>query len=161
MAGALSFVSAADGYELRRGDEVVGRTGPTDRDESSATRGDERWTLTVAGDRSAPGATWQVLAADAAGEPAARYYHGGMRGGRVRSGDDDWGTLRRQIGVGSDWRLRMPETALTVRPSADGARVRLDLEYVAGSAEVADLVLLLVCWVVMSEEAVGPLGRGG
>ena len=161
MAQTLTFVTAPEGYELRRDDDVLGRVGPATQPTARAEAGDVAWELAVEGERDVPGGTWQIVARDAGGEPVARYYHGSMRGGRVRPGDRT-GSLRRELGVSAEWRFRLPDAAVAIHPGGAADAPALDLRFVPGSAEVPPLVLLLVCWCVMSQEAVGPArARGG
>jgi hypothetical protein len=94
-------------------------------------------------------------------EPVAVYFHGSMRGGRVRAPGDRWGSLRRELGVSAEWRLRFPDAALAIRPFSGPGEIGLGLEFVPGSAEVSELFLLLICWSVMSEETIGPARRAG
>ena len=156
----LTFAPSSSGFELLRGAEVLARIVKED----SGTRaevGQLTWALTVEGDREALAATWQVVARDVAGEEAAGYYHGSMRGGRVKIGDRT-GSLRRELGLGTEWRLRFPpDAALTLRPTPRPEGMQLDLEYVAGSAEIPELLLALVCWSIVTEEATGPARLGG
>ena len=98
----------------------------------------------------------QVVALDEDGEQAAAYYHGGIRGGRVRLADGGSPALRRAIGLGTDWRLKSPDCALTLRPSAGPDGTVLELIYVPGSVAQPDLVLLLICWCVMAEAQMPP-----
>lgn len=158
----LTFAPAGDGFELRRGEEVLARV--IALDDAGAARaqiGDERWELTVEGDRQALAATWQVVARDPAGEEGACYFHGSMRGGRVRFGDR-MASLRRELGLGTEWRLRVkPDAALTLRPVPRPAGMQLDLAFIVGSAEVPALLLVLVCWSIVTEETTGPARLGG
>lgn len=160
MAQALTFAAHPDGYELRRGDEVLGRVGPATEPTARAEAGGADWQLAVEGERDVPGGTWQVVARDAGGEPVARYYHGSMRGGRVRLPGGGTGSLRRDLGVSGEWRFRLPDAAVAIHPTGDAAAPALDLRFVPGSAEVPALVLLLVCWCVMTQETVGPARHG-
>ena len=150
----MEFVPCETGYELRSAGAVAGRVGPAGQPCARAEAGGAHWDLQLHRDPARLDGSWQVVALDAAGAQAASYYHGGMRGGRVRAAEDAAGTLRRGLGLGADWRLRLADCALTLRPTAreDG----LKLEYVAGSVEPATLLLLLVCWCVMSEARIQP-----
>ena len=160
MTEPLTFTPSGDGYELRRDAVVLGRLVPQGDDDARVEIGQERWQLAVVGDRHALAATWQVVARDSAGEPAASYFHGSMRGGRVKFGERT-ASLRRELGLGTEWRLRVkPDAALTLRPVPRPEGVQLDIAYVAGSKEVAALLLLLVCWATVVEEA-GPARLGG
>ena len=162
MAQTLTFVAGPDGYELRREEEVLGRVGPATELTARSEAGDAVWELAVEGERDVPGGTWQIVAREPGGEPVARYYHGSMRGGRVRLPGDRTGSLRRELGVSAEWRFRLPDAAIAIRPGGEADAPALDLRFVPGSAEVPPLVLLLVCWCVMSQEAVGPArARGG
>lgn len=161
MIDSLTFVPSSDGFELRRADEVLARV-VTDSDSGTrAELGGSSWPITIEGDREALAATWQVVVRDDAGEEVATYYHGSMRGGRVRAGDRR-ASLRRELGLGSEWRLRAPpDAALTLRPMRRPDGMQLDLEFVAGSAEVPELMLVLVCWSIVTEEATGPARLDG
>lgn len=162
MAQTLTFVVGPAGYELRREGELVGRVGPATELTARAEAGDAAWELAVEGDRDVPGGTWQIVARGPDGEPVARYYHGSMRGGRIRLPGDRTASLRRELGVSAEWRFRLPDAAVAIRPGGEADAPALDLRFVPGSAEVPALVLLLVCWCVMSQEAVGPArARGG
>ena len=162
MAQTLTFVAAPAGYELRRDGELLGRVGPATELTARAEAGDAAWELAVEGDRDVPGGTWQIVAREPGGEPVARYYHGSMRGGRIRLPGDRTASLRRELGVSAEWRFRLPDAAVAIRPGGEADAPALDLRFVPGSAEVPALVLLLVCWCVMSQEAVGPArARGG
>ena len=158
----LTFTPAGDGFELRRGEEVLGRVTPAgDEGAARAEIGAQRWELTVEGDRNALAATWQVVARDESGEEGACYFHGSMRGGRVRFGDR-MASLRRELGLGTEWRLRVkPDAALTLRPVPRPEGMQLDLAFIVGSAEVPALLLALVCWSIVTEEATGPARLGG
>lgn len=158
---AMTFVPVGDGHELRRGDAVVGRLGQPNDAGTSAEVGSSRWRLVIEGDRDALAATWQAVARDDGGEQSACYYHGSVRGGRIVMGDLR-GSLRRGLGLATEWRLRVhPDAALTLRPSASPAGPVLDLEYVASSAEMPELLLLLICWSVVAEESIGPARVAG
>ena len=160
MTQPLTLSPAGAGYELRRDTEVLGRLVPAGGDAARAQIGEQSWQLSVEGDRQALAATWQVVARDAAGEQSAAYYHGSMRGGRVRFGERT-ASLRRELGLGTEWRLRVkPDAALTLRPVPQEAGIQLDIAFVPGSADVPELLLLLVCWSVITEEA-GPARIGG
>ena len=156
----LTFAPATAGFELRRGEDVAGRIATSGDDAGARIEiGPSSWELAVEGDREALAATWQVVARDAAGEEAACYYHGSMRGGRVKIGER-MASLRRELGLGSEWRLRMrPDAALTLRPTPQPRGMQLDIAFVPGSADVPDLLLLLVCWSILTEEA-GPARLG-
>jgi hypothetical protein len=156
MAEPIHFLPAADGFELRRADVVAGRVGRADAPRAQAEAGGVRWELELHRDPERVDGTWQVVALDEAGEEAAAYYHGGIRGGRVRLADGGSPALRRAIGLGADWRLKSPDCALTLRPAAGPAATSLELIYVPGSVEQPDLVLLLVCWCVMAEAQMPP-----
>ena len=158
----LIFATAAAGFELRRGEEILGRVvAEGEHGDARAEAGPRGWSFTVEGDRHALAATWQVVARDAAGEEQACYFHGSMRGGRVRFGDR-MASLRRELGLGTEWRLRVrPDAALTLRPVPRPEGIRLDLAFIPGSAEVPELLLLLVCWSIVTEEATGPARLGG
>ena len=156
----LTFVPSSSGFELLRGAEVLARIVQEGASATRAEVGQLSWTLTVEGDREALAATWQVVARDVAGEEAAAYYHGSMRGGRLKIGDRS-GSLRRELGLGTEWRLRFPPDAgLTLRPTQRPEGMQLELEYVAGSAEIPELLLALVCWSIVTEEATGPARLG-
>jgi len=156
VSDSTKLAPCADGgHELRRGGQVVGRLGAAGR-QAHAEAGGERWGLALHRDPDRDDGAWQVLALNAAGEQAASYYHGGIRGGRFRAADGTAGTLRRALGLGADWRVRTTDCALTLRPSATAAGGGLELEYVTGSVAPADLVLLLVCWCVLTEEQIEP-----
>ncbi len=162
MTEQLTFAPSSSGFELLRGAEVLARIV---KDGGSGTTraevGQLTWALTVEGARDALAATWQVVARDVAGEEAAGYYHGSMRGGRVKIGERT-GSLRRELGLGTEWRLRFPpDAALTLRPTPRPEGMQLDLEYVPGSAEIPELLLALVCWSIVTEEATGPARLGG
>jgi len=161
MSERLTFGPFSGGFELRRADEVLARI--VSGGDGGGTRleiGDATWSLTIEGDRAALAATWQAVARDAAGDEAARYYHGSMRGGRVRIGDRS-GSLRRELGLGTEWRLRFkPDAALTLRPTPRPEGMQLDLAFVPGSADVPALLLALVCWSIVTEEATGPARVG-
>jgi hypothetical protein len=161
MSEPLTFGPSAGGFALRRDDDVLARIVD---DAGGGTRleiGSDRWALTIEGDRTALAATWQAVARDAAGEESATYYHGSMRGGRVRIGDRS-GSLRRELGLGTEWRLRFkPDAALTLRPTPTPDGMQLDLAFVPGSADVPELLLALVCWSIVTEEATGPARLGG
>ena len=160
MSEPLTFGPSSGGFALRRADEALARI-VSDADGDGETRleiGEASWSLSIEGDRAALAATWQAVARDAAGEESAVYYHGSMRGGRVKIGDRS-GSLRRELGLGMEWKLRFkPDAGLTLRP-ADG--MQLDLAFVPGSAEVPELLLALVCWSIVTEEATGPGRLGG
>lgn len=156
MSEPLKLVPCATGFELRRGTVVDGRVGPAGVQRAEAQAGEGHWELELHRDRAREDGTWQVTA-DAGGQQAAAYYHGGIRGGRVRLADGGQPALRRAIGLGTDWRLKSPDCALTLRPSAGPDGTSLELIYVPGSVEPPDLVLLLVCWCVMTEEQLPPL----
>jgi len=160
MGEALHFVPSADGFELRRGDDIAGRAGAAGPPRAVAEAGGVRWSLELHRDPERADGTWQVVALDDAGDEAAAYYHGGIRGGRVRVADGSSPALRRAIGLGTDWRLKYPDCVLTLRPSAGPQGTSLELVYVPGSAEPADLLLLLVCWCVMTEEQPPPAPLG-
>ena len=149
----MELVPTGDGYELREATGVAGRVGPAGASSARAESGGAHWELRLHRDPTRVDGSWQVVALDGAGEEAASYFHGGMRGGRVRAADGAAGTLRRGLGLGADWRLRLADCALTLRPTA---REGLALDYVAGSVAPANLLLLLVCWVVMSEAQTEP-----
>ena len=154
------FTPSADGFELRCGDDVLGRVVVSGGDDARAEIGEASWELAIEGDRDALAATWQVVARDEAGAEAACYYHGSMRGGRVRIGERT-ASLRRELGLGTEWRLRLrPDAALTLRPTPQPEGIRLDLAFVPGSAEVPPLLLLVVCWSILAEEG-GPARVGG
>ena len=156
----LTFVPSQGGYELRRGDDVlarIARAGDGARAEVGATS----YELSVEGDREALAATWQLVARDETGAEAACYYHGSMRGGRVKFGERV-ASLRRELGLATEWKLRVrPDAALTLRPVPRPEGVQIDLAFVPGSAEVPDLLLALVCWCIVTEEATGPARVGG
>jgi len=157
MGEPLHFVPSADGFELRRDDDVAGRVGVAGPPTAQAEAGGVRWSLELHRDPERDDGTWQVIALDDDGEEAAAYYHGGIRGGRVRVADGGGSpALRRAIGLGADWRLKYPDSVLTLRPSSGSDGTSLELMYVPGSAEPPDLVLLLVCWCVMTEEQMPP-----
>jgi hypothetical protein len=156
MAEPIHFLPTADGFELRRGDVVAGRVGAADAPRAQAEAGGVRWELALDRDPERADGTWQVVALDEDGEQAAAYYHGGIRGGRVRLADGGSPALRRAIGRGTDWRLKSPDCALTLRPSAGPDGTVLELIYVPGSVAQPDLVLLLICWCVMAEEQMPP-----
>ena len=156
MGEPLHFVPTADGFELRRGDTVAGSVGPPDAPYARAQAGGERWELELQRDPERVDGTWRVVARDEDGAEAAAYYHGGIRGGRVRLADGGSPALRRALGLGTDWRLKSPDCALTLRPGSGPEGTWLDLLYVPGSVEQPDLVLLLVCWCVMAEEQMPP-----
>ncbi|MDP1846784.1 MAG: hypothetical protein Q8K79_03245 [Solirubrobacteraceae bacterium] len=162
MSEPLTFGPSPGGLALRRGDEVLARI-VSDGDDV-ATRleiGESTWSLGIEGDREALAATWQAVARDAAGEESAVYYHGSMRGGRVKIGDRS-GSLRRELGLGTEWKLRFkPDAGLTLRPTPRPEGMHLDLTYVPGSADVPELLLALVCWSIVTEEATGPARLGG
>jgi len=154
----LTFAgNASDGYELRRDEALIGRIASwTAAAGARAEAGTDVWLLTVDGDREALAATWQVVARDEAGEIAAHYVHGSMRGGPVRTHDGLRGSLRRQLGLSVEWRFRLSDAAVRMRSGTESAGGRLDLEYVAGSADIPVLVLLQTCWAVMNEEGIEP-----
>ena len=156
MSEPIHFVPTAEGFELRRGDAVAGRVGRADAPRTQAEAGEVRWELELHRDAERADGTWQVVALDEGGEQAAAYYHGGIRGGRVRLADGGSPALRRAIGLGTDWRLKSPDCALTLRPTAGPDGTFLELIYVPGSVEQPDLVLLLICWCVMAEEQMPP-----
>jgi hypothetical protein len=156
MAESLHFLPTAEGFELRRGNVVAGQVGRADAPRAQAEAAGVRWDLELHRDPRRADGTWQVVAVGADGEEAGAYYHGGIRGGRVRLADGGSPALRRAIGLGTDWRLKSPDCALTLRPSAGPDGTWLDLIYVAGSVEQPDLVLLLICWCVMAEEQMPP-----
>ena len=157
----LTFASSGEAFELRRGEEILGRVISGDDGGARAESGTASWRFTVEGDRNALAATWQLVARDEAGEEAACYFHGSMRGGRVRFGDR-MASLRRELGLGTEWRLRVrPDAALTLRPVPRPEGMQLDLAFVFGSAELPELLLLLVCWSIVTEEATGPARLGG
>jgi hypothetical protein len=161
VSDPLTFGPSAGGFALRRADEVLARI-VSDGDERGTRLeiGEASWTLSIEGDRAALAATWQAVARDAAGEESAVYYHGSMRGGRVRIGDRS-GSLRRELGLGTEWRLRFkPDAGLTLRPTPRPEGMQLDLAYVPGSAPVPALLLALVCWSIATEEATGPARLG-
>ena len=159
MTQPLTFAPSAGAFELRRADGVVGRIVTEGDLGARAEVGESSWRLTIEGDREALAATWQVVARDAAGEEAACYYHGSMRGGRVRIGDRT-ASLRRELGLATEWRLRLrPDAALTLRPTPRPEGMQLDIAFVPGSAGVPDLLLLVVCWSIVAEEA-GPARLG-
>lgn len=162
MTEPLTFAPSSGGFELRRGGDVVGRISSGSGDGGArAEIGESRWQLAVEGDRDALAATWKVVARDAAGEEAVSYYHGSMRGGRVRFGDRT-ASLRRELGLTTEWRLRVrPDAALILRPAHRPDGMQLDLAFVPGSADVPALVLLVVCWSIVTEEATGPARLGG
>jgi len=162
VSAPLTFAPTAAGYELRREDDVLARIVSAGVDGAARVEiGDDTWSLTIEGDRAALAATWQAVARDAAGEESARYYHGSMRGGRVRIGDRS-GSLRRELGLAAEWRLRFkPDAALTLRPVPRPEGMQLDLAFIPGSADVPDLLLALVCWTIVTEEAAGPARLGG
>ena len=157
MAQALTFVTTPDGHELRRDDEVLGRVGPATEPTARAEAGGAAWELAVEGERDVPGGTWQIVAREpGGGAPVARYFHGSIRGGRIRLPDERTASLRRELGVSAEWRFRLPDAAVAIRPGGEADEPALDLRFVPGSADVPALVLLLACWCVMSQEAVGP-----
>ena len=156
MDDPIHFLPSRDGFELRRGDVVAGRVGPADAPHAQAEAGGARWELELHRDPERADGTWQVVALDEEGEQAAAYYHGGIRGGRLRLADGGSPALRRAIGLGTDWRLKSPDCALTLRPSAGADGTSLELIYVPGSVEQPDLVLLLICWCVIAEEQMPP-----
>ena len=161
MTTPLTFAPSQAGFELCRGDDVVARVEPQDERTAGARVGTTSYTFAVEGDREALAATWQLVARDDAGAAAATYYHGSMRGGRVRFGER-MASLRRELGLATEWRLRVrPDAALTLRPVPQPEGVRIDLAYVAGSKEVPDLLLALVCWSIATEETTGPARLGG
>lgn len=160
MTQPLTLSPSGAGYELRRAAAVVGRLVPEGEDGARAEIGPSSWQLTVEGDRQALAATWQVVARDAAGDEAGRYFHGSMRGGRVRIGERG-ASLRRELGLGTEWRLRVkPDAALTLRPVPQPDGIGIEIAFVPGSADVPELLLLLVCWSILTEEA-GPARLGG
>lgn len=160
MTEPLTFEPTPDGFELRRGADVLGRVIPGAGDDARAEIGPSSWQFTVEGDRHALAATWRLAARDDDGEQAACYYHGSMRGGRVRFGDRT-ASLRRELGLATEWRLRVrPDAALTLRPGRRPDGIQLDLAFVPGSAEVPHLLLLLVCWSIVTEESTGPARLG-
>ena len=162
MSQSLTFAASPDGYELRRADELLGRAGPATQATARAEAGGAVWELAVEGDRDVPGGTWQIVAREAGeAEPVARYFHGSMRGGRLRLPGDRTGSLRRELGVSAEWRFRLPDAAIAIRPFTETGREGLDLRFVPGSAAVPELEIVLVCWCVMSEETVGPARRAG
>jgi hypothetical protein len=156
MAEPLRFLRTSEGFELRRGAAVAGRVGAADAPRAQAQARGVRWELELHRDPARTDGTWQVVALDESGDEAAAYYHGGIRGGRVRLADGGAPALRRAIGLGTDWRLKSPDCALTLRPSAGPDGTWLELIYVPGSVEQPDLVLLLICWCVMAEEQLPP-----
>ena len=158
----LTFVPTQSGHELRRDDELLARVArQRDGDAARAEIGGASYELTIEGDREALAATWQLVARDEAGEEAATYYHGSMRGGRVKF-DGRVASLRRELGLAMEWKLRVkPDAALTLRPVPRPEGVQIDLVFVPGSAEVPQLLLALVCWCVVIEEASGPVRRSG
>lgn len=157
----LTFVPTSSGFELRREGDVLARVVTGSDAGTRAEVGESSWPITIEGDREALAATWQVVARDEAGEEAACYYHGSMRGGRVRVGERR-ASLRRELGLGTEWRLRVPpDAALTLRPMRRPDGMQLDLAFVAGSADVPVLMLVLVCWSVVTEEATGPARLDG
>ena len=161
MSDPLTFAPSAEAFELRRGEEVLARVEPHGDAGARAEVAGTRYELSVEGDRQALAATWQAVARDEAGEEAACYYHGSMRGGRVRFGARV-ASLRRELGLGTEWRLRVkPDAALTLKPVPRPEGMQIDLAYVAGSAEVPELLLVLVCWSVVTEETTGPARLGG
>ncbi len=162
MSGPLTFAESPDGFELRRGDELLGRVGPATEPTARAEAGGSAWELAIEGERDVLAGTWQVVAREAGGdEPVAVYFHGSMRGGRVRAPGERMGSLRRDLGVSAEWRLRYPDAAVAIRPFLDPGKVGVNLEFVPGSAAIPELLLLLICWCVMSEETVGPARRAG
>lgn len=150
----MELVRCDDGYELRGPGGVAGRVGPAGSSSARAEAGGAHWELTLHRDPTRVDGSWQVFALDEAGDEAAAYFHGGMRGGRVRAADGAAGTLRRGLGLGADWRVRLADCALTLRPTE--REEGLALHYVAGSVEPPALLLLLVCWAVMSEAQMEP-----
>ena len=156
MAEPIHFQATAAGFELRRGDALAGRVGAADAPRAQAEAGGVRWELELHRDPERVDGTWQVVALDEQGEQAAAYYHGGIRGGRVRLADGGSPALRRAIGLGTDWRLKSPDCALTLRPTVGPDGTSLELLYVPGSVEQPNLVLLLICWCVMAEEQMPP-----
>jgi hypothetical protein len=162
MSEPLTFEPSSGGFALRRGDDVLARI-VSERDDGGTRLevGESTWSLRIEGDREALAATWQAVARDAAGEASAVYYHGSMRGGRVKIGDRS-GSLRRELGLGTEWKLRFkPDAGLTLRPTPRPEGMQLDLAYIPGSAEVPELLLALVCWSIVTEEATGPARLGG
>lgn len=161
MTEPLAFVPSPGGFELRRGDEVLARVATEGASGVRAEVGGSSWPITIEGDREALAATWQVVVRGEDGEEAGCYYHGSMRGGRVRVGERR-GSLRRELGLGSEWRLRAPpDAALTLRPMRRPDGMQLDLEFVAGSADLPELMLVLVCWSIVTEVVTGPARLGG
>ena len=164
MSEPLTFGPSSGGFALRRADEVLARIVSDGDGGGGGTRleiGDATWSLSIEGDRAALAATWQAVARDAAGEESAVYYHGSMRGGRVKLGDRS-GSLRRELGLGTEWKLRFkPDAGLTLRPTPGPEGMHLDLAFVPGSADVPPLLLALVCWSIVTEEAIGPARLGG
>ena len=154
-------MQVGDGYELRGEGAVLGRVGPSGSREARAQAAGTVWRLGVEGDRDVAGATWEIVARDDHGETAARYFHGSMRGGRIRGPGDSVGSLRRQLGVVAQWRFRLPDAAFALRPAAVAPDFVLELAFVPGSAEVPSLLLLLVCWCVVNEETIAPMGASG
>jgi hypothetical protein len=162
MAERLRFEESEAGFELRRGEQVVGVAGPATEPRARVEAGGAAWELAIEGERDALAGTWQVVAREpGVSEPVAVYFHGSMRGGRVRAPGERWGSLRRELGVSAEWRLRFPDAAMAIRPFVESRSAGLDLEFVPGSAEVPDLFLLLICWSVVSEETLGPPRRAG
>ena len=161
MPEPLTFEPTASGYVLHRGDDVLARLAPEGESVARAEIGRSAYTLAIEGDREALAATWQVVARDRTGEEAARYFHGSVRGGRVKFGERT-ASLRRELGLGTEWRLRVrPDAAVKLRPVMRPDGVQLDLEYVPGSADAPALLLALVCWSIVTEEATGPARRRG
>ena len=61
----------------------------------------------------------------------------------------------------TEWKLRFkPDAGLTLRPTPRPEGMHLDLAFVPGSAEVPELLLALVCWSIVTEEATGPARLG-
>ena len=122
--------------------------------------GGTTWTLHVERTRERR----QLVARDAAGEPAARYVPGAIHGGRLWAGAGSWGKLRRTpLRWDESWGLSVDrEELVRVWP----ALPELGYEIVVGAACLrrADVSLLLVpflCWIVMTEQAVpGPVTVG-
>ncbi|MDP8967306.1 MAG: hypothetical protein M3N04_01765 [Actinomycetota bacterium] len=161
MRESLTFAPSASGFELRQGDEVLGRVVSLGDARARAETGQASWEFSVEGDRQAPAATWRLVARDAAGEQAACYYHGSMRGGRVLIGDRT-ASLRRELGLATEWRLRVrPDAALRLWPVPLPDGMQLELSFVPGSAHVPELLLLLVCWSIVTEEQTGPARLAG
>ncbi|MBA3746712.1 MAG: hypothetical protein H0W96_04355, partial [Solirubrobacterales bacterium] len=127
----MKLVPIASGFELRRGDGVVGCLGEAAAVHSHAEAGDERWAIELHRDPSRLDGTWQVSMRDASGEQLAAYFHGGIRGGRLRPSDGEPGALRRGLGLGADWRLRFEDCALVLRPSQRPDGLSLDLGFMA------------------------------